>query len=221
MTASQLFADLDDGSGLPLLLWRFRQPMTLASTAVSGGGLGLRHWVLNAQVPVDYARCDPEAHVDQLAGLLGLSGVGVGMLTAADVTYVQRSQDGGVSVEATVGLTHPTWAAAPEEGSAGDGAARPGTVNIVAVVPVPLSHAALLNALCTVTEAKTQALLAAGIAGTGTASDAVTVICPPGAASEQFGGPRSTWGARLARAVHDAVRAGCTVPGHMAQGDAR
>ncbi|PZS30776.1 MAG: adenosylcobinamide amidohydrolase, partial [Pseudonocardiales bacterium] len=62
--------------------------MTLASTAVSGGGLGLRHWVLNAQVPVDYARCDPEAHVDQLAGLLGLSGVGVGMLTAADVTYV-------------------------------------------------------------------------------------------------------------------------------------
>ncbi|PZS30767.1 MAG: hypothetical protein DLM61_10085, partial [Pseudonocardiales bacterium] len=69
--------------------------------------------------------------------------------------------------------------------------------------------------------AKTQALLAAGIAGTGTASDAVTVICPPGAASEQFGGPRSTWGARLARAVHDAVRAGCTVPGHMAQGDAR
>ncbi|MGI8867439.1 MAG: adenosylcobinamide amidohydrolase [Mycobacteriales bacterium] len=221
MIASQLFADLDDGSGLPLLLWRFRHPMTIASTAASGGGLGLRHWVLNAQVPVDYARCDPEAHVDQLAGLLGLSGVGVGMLTAADVTYVQRSQDGGVSVEATVGLTHPTWAAAPDEGSAGDGAGRPGTVNIVAVVPVPLSHAGLLNALCTATEAKTQALLAAGIAGTGTASDAVTVICPPGVASEQFGGPRSTWGARLARGVHDAVRAGCTLPGYPAQGDAR
>ncbi len=210
MTAAQLCAGLDDGSGLPLLLWRFGQPMTLASTAASGGGIGLRHWVLNAQVPIDYARCDPEAHVDQLAGLLGLSGAGVGMLTAADVTDVQRSQDHGVSVEATVGLTHPTWAAAPDEGSTGAG--PPGTVNIVAILPVPLSHAGLLNALCTATEAKTQALLSAGIAGTGTASDAVTVVCPPGAASEQFGGPRSTWGARLARAVHDAVRAGCTAP---------
>src|SRR5262249_30723422 len=81
-------------------------------------------------------------------------------------------------------------------------------INIVAQLPVRLTDAALLNALTTATEAKSQALQAAGIPGTGTASDAVTVSCPVSGPAEPFGGPRSTWGARLARAVHDAVRAG-------------
>jgi adenosylcobinamide hydrolase len=71
---------------------------------------------------------------------------------------------------------------------------------------VRLSDAALLNALCTATEAKTQALLAARVAGTGTASDAVTVVCSATGPAEPFAGPRSPWGARLARAVYEAVR---------------
>ena len=72
--------------------------------------------------------------------------------------------------------------------------------------------AALLNLLCTMTEAKVQALLDAGVAGTGTASDAVSVLCPvlssEGPGAEPFGGPRSTYGARLARCVYEAVSAG-------------
>jgi adenosylcobinamide amidohydrolase len=84
----------------------------------------------------------------------------------------------------------------------------PGTINIVARLPVRLTDAALLNALTTATEAKSQALLTAGVPGTGTASDAITVACPASGPTQPFGGPRSTWGARLARAVHDAVRAG-------------
>ena len=67
--------------------------------------------------------------------------------------------------------------------------------------------AALANALVTATEAKAQALFEAGVPGTGTASDAVAVCCPPGG-TEPYGGPRSTWGARLARAVHAAVEGG-------------
>ena len=47
-----------------------------------------------------------------------------------------------------------------------------------------------------------------GSPGTGTASDAVTVVCPPDGPAEAFAGPRSIWGARLARAVRDAVLAG-------------
>jgi adenosylcobinamide hydrolase len=191
-----------------MLVWRFADLMTVASTASCGGGLGARRWVINAQVARDYARRDLHDHGAELAACMELDGCGVVMFTAADVRRVRRAEDGGVHVEATVGLTHPTWAAA-----AGDEVAAahaPGTINIVATLPVRLEPAALLNALCTATEAKAQALRAAGVPGTGTASDAVTIACPTDGPVESFAGPRSTWGARLARAVHDAVLAGAT-----------
>lgn len=75
-------------------------------------------------------------------------------------------------------------------------------------MPVCLSAAALVGAVITVTEAKTQALLEAGVPGTGTASDAVCILCPQQGPAEPFAGPRAPWGARIARAVHSAVRAG-------------
>jgi adenosylcobinamide amidohydrolase len=60
----------------------------------------------------------------------------------------------------------------------------------------------------TATEAKTQALLEAGIRATGTASDAVCIAAPATGARQDFAGPRSLWGARIARAVHAAVHTG-------------
>jgi adenosylcobinamide amidohydrolase len=83
-------------------------------------------------------------------------------------------------------------------------APRPGTINIIVAVPVAMSDAALVNAVMTVTEAKTQALIEAGYACTGTASDAVCLAVPSGGSPEPFGGPRSLWGARNARATHAA-----------------
>jgi adenosylcobinamide amidohydrolase len=91
-----------------------------------------------------------------------------------------------------------------------------GTINIMAVLPVAMTDAALVNAVMTMTEAKTQALVEAGVAGTGTASDAVCVVVPAAGEEELFGGPRSVWGSRLARAVHAAVLQGVEKwrPGH-------
>jgi adenosylcobinamide hydrolase len=198
---------LEDGRQLSMIVWRFAEPMTVASTAACGGGLGRRGWIINAQVPHDYRRRDLERHGAELAASAGLDGAGVAMFTAVDVRRVHSREDGGVRVDATVGLTLPVWAAAPDVGIV-DRAMAPGTINIVAEVPVRLSDAALLNALGTVTEAKTQALFEAGVPGTGTASDAVAVVCPAAGPAEPFGGPRSVWGARLARAVHGAVQAG-------------
>jgi adenosylcobinamide amidohydrolase len=190
---------------LPLLVWRFADAMTVASTAAAGGGLGLRNWVINAQVASDYGRRDQDDHGAELARAAGLDGPGVVMFTAAEVPDVRRATDGDVHAEVTVGLTHPTWAADDDEP---ERPAAPGTINIMALMPERLAPAALLNALCTATEAKTQALLAAGVPGTGTPSDAVTIACPARGPVEPFAGPRSTWGARLARAVHAAVLAG-------------
>jgi adenosylcobinamide amidohydrolase len=83
-----------------------------------------------------------------------------------------------------------------------------GTINTLVRVPVRLSDAALVNAVATVAEAKAQALWEIGVEATGTASDATAVLCAPDGTAEPFGGPRSTWGARIARAVHAAVREG-------------
>jgi adenosylcobinamide amidohydrolase len=182
----------------------------MIASGVVGGGLGERQWVLNAQVPGGYDRMDPAVHIAELAAGVGLAGAGVGLLTAASVTDVVEREDEGARVAATVGLRVPTWAAVPA-GTVDHEVApirRPGTINIIVSVPVPLSDAAFVNAVITATEAKTQALLQAGVRATGTASDAVCVAAPAAGEPEGFAGPRSVWGARIARAVHAAVLAG-------------
>jgi adenosylcobinamide hydrolase len=197
----------DDGTGQPrpVLVWRFDPAVRLVSTGVLGGGLGERSWVVNAEVTSDYRRNDPAQHLADIAAELGLPPeTGVGMLTAASVLDVASRDDGGVRCDATVGVSIPTWAASE---SCTDAEWVPGTINLVCQVPAPLTDAALVNCVVTATEAKTQALLELGVPGTGTASDAVLVCCPPGG-QECFGGPRSTWGARLARAVRAAVAEG-------------
>jgi adenosylcobinamide hydrolase len=200
----QLLSRHEDGAELSMALWRFRSPLLALSSAPYGGGWGERHWILAAQVAGGYHRTDPANHLAGLARGLGLDRPGIGMLTAVDVRRVTASREDGVAAAATVGVTHPSWAAAADDGTtAATGA--PGTVNIVAVLGRRLSGAALVNAVMTVTEAKSQALWEAGVAGTGTPSDAVAVLCPPSGPAEAFGGPRSRYGSRLARAVHQAV----------------
>jgi adenosylcobinamide hydrolase len=195
----------EGGDDLPVLIWRWPAPMRCIATSPFGGGIGSRCWVINAQVPHSYSRLDPDDHVGELATSLGLVGSGVGMLTAADVRAYRAAQDNGAQVAATVGLTRTTLAAAPEE--ANDPVAV-GTINIVAVLPARLSDAALVNCVATVTEAKVQALRDAGFDATGTATDAVCVLCPEDGPAAAFGGPRSPWGSRLARGVYSAILAG-------------
>ncbi|WP_396230986.1 adenosylcobinamide amidohydrolase [Frankia sp. EI5c] len=205
----------DDGAGRrrPVLVWRFPAPVRMISSAVLGGGLTHGSWVVNAEVALDYRRDDPARHLSEVAAELGLPvETGAGLMTAAEVRRMCSADDGGVRCDATVGLSYPTWAAAPEGLALPAARWRPGTVNLVCLLPVHLSDAALVNAVITATEAKSQALLEAGMPGTGTASDAIVVCCPnsppDGQPPAEYCGPRSEWGARLARAVHTAVAEG-------------
>ncbi len=203
------------GARRPVLAWSAPPGWRAVSSAVVGGGIGPCSWWLNAQVDLDYSHPDPAHHAVELASGLGLTGDGVAMLTAADVETFRYAQDGGVEVVATVGLGLPVLAAASERTRLHE----VGTINILVLVPAMLGDAALVNLVITVTEAKTQALVEAGVPGTGTSSDAVCVAAPsfspdrrrPGAAQDPelcYGGPRSLWGSRAARAVHEAVAAG-------------
>jgi len=201
-----LISRSEGGVTLDVLSWHLARPMLAATTATSGGGLGERHWILNVQVPHDFARRDVEHHVSEIARQLDLHDEGVGMLTAAPVKAVVHAHEMAVDVHATVGVRKPTWAASDDE--VNEDHLEPGTINIVAFLPVRLTPGGLLNALTTATEAKSQALWDANIAATGTASDALCITCPLEGPEQPFGGPRSVWGSRLARAVHRAVLSG-------------
>ncbi|MER7850365.1 adenosylcobinamide amidohydrolase [Kitasatospora sp. NPDC096077] len=199
-------ARVEDGACRHLLVWRAGPGWRMVSSAVLGGGLGERSWVLNAQVRPGYARMDPAEHLAELAAAEGLTGPGVGLMTAAEVDDCTWAEDEGVTAVVTAGIGVPVWAADP---AARPAAHRPGTINILAVVPAPVADAGVVNLLATATEAKVQALLDAGYDCSGTPSDAVCVaVRTGGGAADPFGGPRSVWGARLARAVHRAVLAG-------------
>lgn len=194
--------DLAEVAGSPVLVWRFSPPLLAISSGPLGGGLGPRHWVVNATVPAGYARLDPDVHLTEIATALGLDGPGTGFLTAVDVREVVHRAEGGVRASVTTGVGHPTWAAAAPQAVAVE---APGTINVVCFSPVRLAPAALVNAVATVAEAKAQALDESGVPGTGTGTDATAVLCPADGAEEPFGGPRSPIGAALARVVHSAV----------------
>lgn len=190
------------------LVWDVPTGWLALSGAAVGGGLTRPRWVVNVGVDQGFARTDLDRYVAEITGWTGLSGPGCALLTAADVTQVETAESGGVQAWATVGVTKPTWAVAPASAPP-PGVDGPGTVNIVVTMPVPLSGAALVQAVGTITEAKAQVLVQAGVPGTGTASDAVVVLCPePAEEIVPFAGVRSPWGQHLARAVHDAVAAG-------------
>jgi adenosylcobinamide amidohydrolase len=178
----------------------------MAGSAVLGGGIADCAWVLNAQVAHGYRRTDPAHHLAGLARAAGAEGRGMGLMTAADVRVPGLARDGGAEASVTAGVSVRGWAAAP--GETGTATPVPGTINIVAALPVSLSDAALVNTVITATEAKVQALLEAGYDCSGTPTDAVCVAArapSPGGQVHAFAGPRSEWGARLARAVHRAV----------------
>ncbi|MFD7540243.1 adenosylcobinamide amidohydrolase [Streptomyces sp. NPDC059819] len=211
----RLLTRFEDGEHLHALIWSPGPGWRMASSAVLGGGIGERAWVLNAQVSHGYRRTDPDRHLASLAAQVGAQGLGVGVMTAADVSHHALTHDGGVSTLVTAGVTVRGWAASPALGTAVT--TTPGTINIVAALPVALSDGALVNAVATATEAKVQALLDAGLDCSGTPTDAVCIAArSPGRGVDlhAFAGPRSLWGSRLARAVHRGVLETTRVDGH-------
>ena len=196
----QLLLRTEEGLELPYLVWRFPTPCRVVSSAILGGGIGTRRWILNAQVKAGYGRLDPAEHLTELAAAVDLEGPGVGLLTAADVDAWRSATDEGARVDADRRRAGTDVGGVGRRGP--DRTFTPGTINIVAFVPEPMADGALVNLVATITEAKTQALLDAGVPGTGTATDAVCIVAPmverdrlDHAVLEPFGGPRSRGGA--------------------------
>ena len=171
------------------------------SSAVLGGGLtSARHW-LNLQVPHDYARTDPEAHLTEVARANALDPDDViGMLTAADVRAGVRRDRGPASAVATVGIGQPLAAA----GRRPRPLPRVGTINVLVSSPAAERRGARRRRPDRdrgqgpgAGRRRACARLNHHGPATGTATDAICVATPPGAGSPSPARPRRS--ARLSR----------------------
>lgn len=189
-------------------------PLAAASSALVGGGIGIVDAVLNVHVPKGFACADSTAVIAAFARRHGVRGPYVGLLTAAATEKAEAAtaRRGALSALAiaTVGLSNRITAGVSPAAVLTAGS----TINTIVLVDGDAEPAALLNALMTVTEVKTLALIEAGVKGadghpaTGTSTDAVVVATTQRGDRQRFGGPISDFGWVAAQAAGAALRHG-------------
>ncbi len=216
---------------------RLADPYSLLSSAPLGEGFLESRWVLSLEVTPDAdISCPQEYLLDRAEGF----GVPpdepfIGLLTAVrhwDLQLCVRSE-GGVTVAtlATAGVSnassprqrdiplHPAAAPIPPPSADGTSAGTvvsvtPGTINLVTLIDADLSPGALVRASTMVTEAKTLALVEAGVitrngsVATGTSTD-VTVVGHSGQGVRfDYAGSPTLAGWLVAATAHEAVSRG-------------
>ena len=164
------------------LLVESQQPMQVISSAVIYGGLRKTCAIINRHVDKDYDLENPKSDFFRIAKKRGYPTPFVGLMTAAYVDKASQSHDTlnelTVASIVTVGLSNAAAAGLSEPVKL-----RPGTINAIVIVDGLLSPAAMVNAVMTVTEAKTAMLhekdikTEAGFPATGTTTDSVVVAC--------------------------------------------
>ncbi|KEO81793.1 adenosylcobinamide amidohydrolase [Tumebacillus flagellatus] len=206
-----------------VLMLRGDRPFLTLSSSLHGGGLGERRFLLNVQVPHGYQSDDPWRDVRERVETLGLPPEEtVAMMTAADVEQVVESFAGGEEFElrvyVTAGVGNAARAGVKRKTYPGY---RAGTINIIAVFDARLTEAALVNALITITEAKTAVLQDLGITdtqgqpATGTTTDSIILASTQNSVYtglHQYAGVATELGNSLAVCVYDALKA-CLLEG--------
>lgn len=134
-------------------------------------------------------------------------GQDVAMMTSRGLRHLQQSRCGPVSCLATVGLGNAERVGQRRFA----GASGYGTINIALLVDQGLTEPAMIEALTIAAEARTAAILEAGLElptgrATGTGTDCIALACDAGPVG--FAGLHTDLGCALGRAVHEAVRRG-------------
>lgn len=132
---------------------------------------------------------------------------GVGMLTSRQVSRFVTAAVGPVACAVTVGLGNAERVGHRQPAPPGGF----GTINIAVLVEAGLTDTAMIEALTIAAEARTAAVIDAGLrlpqgVATGTGTDCIALAADPGEA--RFAGLHTDLGEALGRAVHDAVARG-------------
>jgi adenosylcobinamide amidohydrolase len=199
---------------------RSRDPLTVLSSAIVGGGLVTARSIVNLHVAKNWqpaARGEVsgwEAALDDFVARRALPTPYVGLCTSAWTEHaeVECDEEDGLRVLAivSVGLGNPIAAGVSPRAVT----AAPSTINTIVVLDALASPAALVNLVITVTEAKAAVLRDAGIhcpdgqSASGTSTDAVVIAATGRGRACEFGGPISALGAVTARAARRALARG-------------
>ena len=214
--------------GPRLVRVRSVEPLAVLSSAVAGGGLCVAREILNVHVDDRYDG-RPEADLAAVAQEVGAAAPFVGLMTAAHTEYARCAVErlGALTVVAVVsvglsntssaGVTPPfTGRDAAETGAKEGGTApRPGTINVILLVDGALTPAAQVNAVITVTEAKTMTLrewdvkTPEGDDASGTSTDTVVAACSGRGEESSYAGPATPVGWLAARVVRAAMTRIC------------
>lgn len=198
---------------------RLKDRMEVLSSAILNGGNRSTDCLFIMEVVKNYLCDDPAGHAERVRKGLGLPPDSVGFMTAAEVRYVfntEVTEYSGVSAfaAATAGLSNQVvagelledWERRSKLSKERSKALLAGTINIIGISPLPMTCAAKVNILIAMTEAKTAAMNSLGYAETGTTSDAIAIVSPPGEAREEYAGTGTPLGIAMARSVRECVR---------------
>lgn len=191
-------------------------PWRCASSGILGGGIGEKRFFVNRQVHKDYDERQPrreliaflrdnfpDCPIEETTALMTAAWV-------SQAAWVQRRcGDTNIAVVVTAGVSNacatgitPCW----------EGLPMPGTINLMAFLDQSLTDGALINAVQTLTEAKSRTLRELGIRcpqtgawATGTGTDAVVVASRTGGAPQEYAGPTTRIGTLLAAAISAAL----------------
>ena len=198
---------------------RFTEMMEVLSSAPYNGGHAVTDTVFIMQVPHDYSCMDYARDLENKRLQYGLPEHSVGLMTAAEVKYVFSHTDSEykgceVFVACTAGVTNAVCAGEPLTDWEAKTARSAeiyrllisGTINIVAVSPIPLEVSGKINLMMPVVEGKAMGMHDCGYRETGTTSDAVAIISPVGGEKRPFGGTGTPLGIAVARGVRKTLK---------------
>ena len=209
MTIAGVHVDI----GHEAVVVRADEPLTTASSAVVGGGLGRASAIVNLHVPKNFRGEHADRVLEAFVARRSIPAPWVGLLTGARTEKAEVATEtiDGITAVAiiTVGLSNPASA-----GRTAVAAWLPSTINTILVVDAAATPAALVNLVMTVTEAKVMVVAEAGVRtldgdpASGTSTDAIVIAATGRGRRCEFGGPVSDLGWAAARAARAALSTG-------------
>jgi len=177
-----------------VLVVHSQQPLTVLSSAAVGGGIVRVRYLLNRHVHHDYNCMNPAADLVAFARRQGIREAFVGQMTAVSLqkarVVTRRAEPLTVAAVVTAGISNATT-----PGLSAPVPPGPGTINMILLIDACLTPAAMVHAVITATEVKTQVLMARGVrtpegyAATGTSTDAIAVASTARGTPVAYAGP--------------------------------
>jgi iron complex transport system ATP-binding protein len=187
------------------------RPLHILSSSVVGGGMIEARAIINRHVNKNYNHPDPPQDLQDFAAGYGITEPFVGLMTAAYLDGVKTvtlcEKDLIVSAVITAGLSNPTAAGLSSPAVL----ASTGTINMILLIDARLTPPAMVNAVITATEAKTDVLLRRGIPtpeghpATGTSTDAIVVACTGRGKPIPYAGPATMVGWLIGKCVRQGL----------------